>query len=205
MQQLNQRSSAKPYLAVPVAVEARSETFDFIRRQFCNHFSAVPEDDADQLVEFRSAQQQIELAFGVRFDPQEFFVRHYLGSIVPALREAFGGDVHAGNVVELSHLAAARPGVLAQAAPLIVEFCRERGARYLVCTASEKLQRFFRCRALETKTLAVAQCSRLPLAEQDRWGSYYQSSPLVMAGDLQLAESRLKAGAERRNKSRHGG
>lgn len=179
-------------LSLQVNPQQRIHTFAFIREQFCTHFSATPEDDADELVQANNADGDIELAFGVRFGPEGFFVRHYVGAVVPALRRKFGTTVEAENVVELSHLAAARPGVLVQAAPLIAAYCQSRGARYLVCTATDKLQRFFRCRGLATETLCPAEEAALPSSQRACWGSYYASKPLVMAGDLVAAQARLE-------------
>lgn len=179
-------------LSLQVSHHQRAHTFAFIQRQFCNHFCATPEDDADELVEVTNAHGDIELAFGVRFEPQEFYLRHYVGAVVPVLQQSFGAAVRPDNVVELSHLAAARPGVLAEAAPMIVTYCRARGARYLICTATDKLQRFFRCRGLATVTLSGATQSALPAGQRECWGSYYDSKPLVMAGDLVAAQARLQ-------------
>lgn len=171
----------------------RDEVLNFIQQQFKACFNAEVQDDTADLYRVTDANNDLVAAFGVRRDPETFFVRHYTGDVLNALTSSMGPQVGPDNVMELNHLSAARPVVLCTLAPMIAHYFHAQGVRFMVCCATARMQAFFARKNLAPVKIAPATAVQLPEGQQNAWGTYYEHQPSVVASDLQIAVQRLCA------------
>ena len=171
--------------------DERNDVVAFIQQQFKTRFDAVVGDDTPTLYRAVDRSGQLIAAFGVRWNPETFFVRHYIGDVVETLQQSMDGEVTAHNVLELNHLCANRPDVLCRLAPVIARYFYERGVGFIVCTATARLGQFLARKKVAPVTLGIALQSHLPASLQGSWGSYYEHAPTVRAGDLRHAMQNL--------------
>jgi len=164
---------------------ARSRVLHFIRNRFRACFGAAVDDDSPTLVGMFDGSGTLTAAFGLRDSASGFFCERYLGEpIEAALTRALCREVERRQTVEVTHLCARTSGVLPQLVTLLPNALIRSGARYMTCTATDRLANFFERRGLQPITLADAQADKLPPEERSRWGRYYAESPRVLAGDL---------------------
>ena len=175
---------------------ARSRVLHFIRNRFRSCFDAAVDDDSPTLIGAFDGSGTLTAAFGLRDSASGFFCERYLGEPVEAaLTRALCRDVERSQTVEVTHLCARTTGVLPQLVTLLPNALIHGGARYMTCTATDRLANFFERRGLQPITLADAHADALPPDERSRWGRYYAESPRVLAGDLY--EVRRMIGARR--------
>jgi hypothetical protein len=173
-------------------VNARAHLFDFARRRFLSRYRAEISDDSQTLIGAFDGTGKLMAVFGLRDERSGLFSQHYLAeSLHEALARHFRSDIRPRDLVEVTHLCADGPGFLRQLVALLPGVLTQRGYRYLVCTATECLARFFARQGLPSVTLGTATAEALPLAERERWGAYYASRPRVLAGDLISARDQL--------------
>lgn len=185
-----------PDLSLSIARDStqRTEVLSFIQERFAAHFDAQVGDDTATLVGGYDGAGQLVAAFGLRTATDEFFCEHYLDQPLPgALSREFGVPLAIDSIVEVVHLCANRPGFLVQLVPVLAGTLAGHGFRYLACTATGCLTRFFTRRGLPVVMLNTADPQRLPQNEVDAWGRYYESKPRVIAGDLSIVCSQLNA------------
>ena len=174
--------------------DARRRVLAFVRERFQACFGAEVEDDSPTLVGGFDCDGGLVAAFGLRDWKSGFFCEHYLDEpLETALSRAFGDPVVRREAVEVTHLCATRPGLLAQLAPLLPPTLMDAGFRYLACTATQRLARFFERKGVNPVTLADARIEAIPSSARPAWGRYYASCPRVLAGNLQCANEKLLA------------
>ncbi len=173
---------------------ARRRVLTFVRERFQACFGAEVEDDSPTLIGGFGCDGALVAAFGLRDGKSGFFCEHYLDEpLEAALSRAFGDAVVRRDAVEVTHLCATRSGLLAQLAPLLPPTLMDGGFRYLACTATQRLARFFERKGVKPVTLADARIEAIPPADRFAWGRYYASCPRVLAGNLRRANERLLA------------
>ena len=119
-------------------------------------------------------------AAGLRTDGSGFFSECYLDvpvevGIASAARE----PVSRGHVLEVTTLAAAKPGLSLVLVGSVIEHARRQGIRWGMFTATAPLRRALGRAGLTLHQLAPAVASRVP--DPAIWGSYYQTRPWVCA------------------------
>ena len=162
----------------------------FVRSQFQRHFNAAVDDDTAELYGIYAADGKLAGAFGLSFEPRQFFSRHYVGDVREVLQPPFGMSMAQGSVVELSHLCVVKPATICRIVPVLAKFLSAR-ADLLVCTVTSELARYFNRRGLASHQLGRASFDCLPCTERAGWGEYYAHEPVVLAGDLRLANATL--------------
>ena len=171
----------------------RAQVKDFISRQFAFHFGAGAVIEPPVLIGAWNAQHQLVGALGLRTCAHGFFSEQYLrGPLIQAMQSALVCDIKATEVVEVVHLAVASPVIITPMLEALADHLSDAGFRYLVCTATRCLQRFFRKRGWSITTLAKAEPTALG-ADAAVWGAYYAQEPAVIIGDI--AEARTLAHA----------
>ena len=184
-------------LKAAVDVAARQHVLAFIRERFDACFGAQVEDDSPTLIGGFDVEGALVVAFGLRDWKSGFFCEQYLDEpLERALSRAFGDAVLRRESIEVTHLCATRPGLLAQLAPLLPQTLMDGGYRYLACTATRPLARFFERKGVKPVTLADARIEAIPFSARAAWGRYYASCPRVLAGSLQRASERLSAATQ---------
>lgn len=169
----------------------RIQVKDFIRQQFGHHFGAEATIEPPVLIRAWNAQHQLVGALGLRTHAQGFFSQKYLEqSLVQVMQEVLVRDIETTEVVEVVHLAVESPAIITPLLEALADHLSDKGFRYLVCTATRCLQRFFRKRGWSITTLSKAEPAALG-AEAAAWGTYYAQEPAVIVGDI--AEARRLA------------
>ena len=172
-------------LRIAQTESARTRILQFIRDRFRTCFGAAVDDDSPTLIGVFDGSGTLTAAFGLRDSTSGFFCERYLGEpLETALTRALCRDVERRETVEVTHLCARTTGVLPQLVTLLPNALIRGGARYMTCTATDRLANFFERRGLQPITLADAHADALSPDERSRWGRYYAERPRVLAGDL---------------------
>ncbi len=175
-------------LRVPARGRDRERLLRFVQARFAERFGAQVPDDSPELVGAFDAAGSLVAAFGMRDASCGFFCERYVGEpLEQSLGRHFARPVERREVIEITHLCAARAGVLRQLLTAVPETLIHDGYRYLACTATACLAAYFQRCGFAAATLADAHPAALPAAERQRWGAYYQARPRVIAGDLREA------------------
>ncbi len=198
----------------------RAQVKSFISRQFAFHFGAEATIEPPILIGAWNSQRQLVGALGLRSSVHGFFSQKYLQQpLVQAMHGLVGNEVmdepvmvgkvaalsaakgpQATEVVEVVHLAVASPVIVTPLLEALADHLSAAGFKYLVCTATRCLQRFFRKRGWSIVTLAKAESTALG-AEAAAWGGYYAQEPAVIVGDIaearRLAHGRVRESAHR--------
>lgn len=117
-------------------------------------------------------------AAGLRTQP--FFSEFYLDAPVEDLLARAGGrPVARERVVEVSALAAPRPGAAAAFTRAVIDLCREEGFDWAFFTATQRLRALLRWMGLPLVPLGPACPTRV--SSPADWGSYYLHDPVVCA------------------------
>jgi len=122
------------------------------------------------------------------------FLEIYLDRPVEGILAEKSGVAVAGRaIVEIGNLAVARAGC---ARELIIHLTRHLAAQkaeWAVFSAVPQLRNCFRRLAIPLVTLAPAERNRLPPADREAWGTYYDSAPQVTAVNVGAAYAALDA------------
>jgi hypothetical protein len=171
---------------------ARASLEAFIARSFQASYGADLSHFCDTLLGARDASGQWIAALGYSLgEDGALFLEQYLDEPLEQLiGNRAGRPVARAEIVEVGNLAAAHPGA---ARALIVSMTRllhARGLHWVAFTATTSLLNSFTRLRLKPGVLAEADPRRLPDAGS-RWGSYYNSQPQVMFGDIRYGYAQL--------------
>lgn len=191
------RESALPALALALALPSaprlvvhgiddprRTEVETFIRQVFARRYGADVRRFAPTLVSVQD-QDEIVAAAGYRCAADEtLFLERYLPAPVESLLAFQHDDGPARrSIVEVGHLAAARPGAGRHLIGLIGSHLAEQDFSWVVCTLTLGLRQLFTRIGVAPLALGVADPALLG-ADVGHWGSYYDHRPIVLAGQL---------------------
>lgn len=172
----------------PRADGDRRRVARFIENVYRQRYGARMVVDYPTLVSVRDETGRIVAAAGFRFAADEcLFLEQYTTTPVELLVGAPRGEI-----VEIGNLASHRPGAsmfLFMALACHLDALR---ARHAVITCTRPLERRLSLLGLEPRKICRADPARLD-AGRDDWGTYYDSRPNVVCGDLELACRRLRA------------
>ena len=119
------------------------------------------------------------------------FLEHYLDAPVEAAISAHTrSPVERATIVEVGNLAAHHPGAARSLIVSTTQLLNSLSLRWVVFTATVSLLNSFSRLRLQPHVLAAADPARLPDGGQ-RWGSYYNTQPKVMFGDIHYGYSQL--------------
>ncbi|WP_342116764.1 thermostable hemolysin [Pseudoduganella sp. OTU4001] len=119
------------------------------------------------------------------------FLEHYLDAPVEAAISAHArSPVDRASIVEVGNLAAHHPGAARSLIVSTTQLLNSLGLRWVVFTATVSLLNSFSRLHLQPHVLAPADPARLPDGGQ-RWGSYYDTQPKVMFGDIHYGYTQL--------------
>lgn len=163
--------------------EPGAELLAFVRQQFSRHHAASIDSLMPWQCSLRDGKQALVASVGLRsaaFGP--LFLEHYLEApIEQQLAQALQQPVARDEILEVGNLAAtsghARLLFLSMA-----RYLASQRFRYVVFTATDKVQEIIQQLGLSPIHLAQASAERVPDASV--WGSYYQRSPMVLAGEI---------------------
>lgn len=144
------------------------------------------------LIAYRDKSNGLQAAVGVR-DASDgpLFAEHYLDVPAEQVVSAYvGRQVGRSELVEVGNFAATSAG---QARNVIVDLTfrlHRRGVRWVVFVATRQLRNAFDRLHLATVEIADARPERVP-GGPGEWGSYYDTQPKVMFGDIAAGHAYL--------------
>lgn len=181
------RRPAARTIHVPKASPRRAEAEAFIARVFAERYGARITAFALDLMLLERAGQ-VRAAAGWRGAGQQcLFLENYLDQPAEALiSRAAGHPVARDRVVEVGHLAAARPGGGSDMILALADQLHGLGYEWVIFTATRELIGIFTKLGLPPLALASADPARLGAAAAE-WGRYYDTRPIVVAGRIRQA------------------
>ena len=164
----------------------------FIHRVFAQRYRADVQSFYPTLLSFADAQCQ-RAVVGIR-DGQSgrLFAEQYLDAPAEHLiGERLGTTIARGDLVEVGNLALESAGDTRWVIAASTLFLHALGYRWVMFTATRTLVNAFQRLGLQPLRLATAR----PLLLDDRgehWGDYYQTEPVVCAGDIASGYQKLR-------------
>lgn len=173
----------------------------FIAATFRANYGACLTHFSDTLVGFRGPDGAWTAALGFSLaEAGPLFLEHYLDAQVEMeIGQRLGKTVERRDIVEVGNLAATHPGAARSLIVGTTALLHSMGLRYVTFTATASLLNSFGRLQLQPQVLAPADPARLP----DRgagWGSYYDTHPQVMFGDIHYGYSELARFATRQHR-----
>lgn len=120
------------------------------------------------------------------------FIEQYLDSPIETCIISLQGEVvKREEIVEISNLVATRRGASQLLFIILGSIMYEAGYRYLVFNATDKVERIIRKFPFPVQVLCASDPARLGERAKE-WGSYYETSPRVIIGDIKVAYERAQ-------------
>lgn len=163
----------------------RTRCEQFIGARFEHAHGARISHFSPYLLGVRDALDRWRAAAG--YTPAEgrrLFLEQYLDAPVEHLLARYGVEREA--IVEVGNLAAASAGMGRTLIPLLARHLDRLGYEWVVFTATRELRNAFARMGLAPLELAPADPARLTDGGA-RWGTYYDSDPVVVAGRIRHA------------------
>jgi hypothetical protein len=163
----------------------RAELEAFIQAAFKRGHDATVTSFMPTLLSFRDSAGQLRGVVGLRgAHPQRLFLEQYLEQpIETAIAAATGDAVRREQVVEVGNLAGATCRSAVRMVALLPGYLLSRDYRWIVFTATSTVRSILQGFGAPLVELARADGACVA-GGQDRWGSYYQKDPRVVAGFL---------------------
>lgn len=173
----------------------RREAEQFVRSVFSKRYKAHVSVFAPRLLMLEQGRRTIAVAGWRGADAESLFLENYLDApIETILRTQTGQDLARERIVEVGNLASEKPGGSLQVILNLARHLDESGYEWVVFTATQELIGIFTKLGLPLLALAKADPARLGSAADD-WGSYYDSTPVVVAGRIRIALERFGSAA----------
>lgn len=136
----------------------------------------------------RLSDGQLQAVLGMTpLGSQEAFLEQYLDvPVEQMIQRGNQREIVRDRIVELGNLAASLPGASRCMIRYMTRYLNSRGYRHVVFTATQALANSFARLHYQPRVLAKADPERLR-ADPGAWGSYYQSNPQVVVGDVRAA------------------
>ncbi len=177
----------------------------FIRTTYLEHYGARLDDLPANIVALVDAQDRILCAAGLRNAPEPFFSEFYMEEPVETLIGKIAGkSVKRQEIVEVTALVSRTPAVSVHFMRELILYGDTLGFNWALFTATSRLQKILHRINLPLIDLGQARRDRVPAPE--KWGSYYDNQPRVLAigrdglasflvrdADAPLAKARLTA------------
>lgn len=163
----------------------------FIAGSFRAAYGAEVSHFCDVLLGCRDADGNWIAALGYTLaaDGPAFLEQYLDHPIETALGARVQHPVARADIVEVGNLAAAHPGAARALIITTTRLLHDMGLRWVAFTATVSLLNSFTRLRLQPQVLAAADPSRL--ADAGQWGSYYDSQPKVMFGDIRYGYVQL--------------
>jgi hypothetical protein len=166
--------------------EARAATERFIHDRFSRAYGANVTSYMPQLFELLTRRGELTAVFGVRSAAQgPLFLETYLAApIEDVLERKLGSRPPRARIVEIGNLAAIYPGAVRWLIVALTVHLYREGYEWVVFTATAELKNGLRRFGLRPIPLAKADVALLSPERRAAWGSYYDTQPTVMAGNI---------------------
>jgi len=115
----------------------------------------------------------------------KLFLETYLDRPVDELlSEMYGEPISREAIVEVGNMADSHPGTGRAGITAWTAYLSGMGYTWCVFTGVKMLRNGFRRLGIETSIICPADASRLDAGQRERWGSYYDTDPVVMCGNI---------------------
>jgi hypothetical protein len=184
----------------PQRAEIEAFISGIYRKRFNAHLRAFLPD----LIAYHTTDGELVAAVGFRMASNgHLFFEQYLDAPVEQVLSAAGiEDGDRRHLVEVGNFAACAPGV---ARELIIQLARvldAAGIRWVLFVATRELRNAFSRLHLRPMDLGAADGRRLGNALRE-WGSYYDTQPRLMCGDIREGLAFLGRQSDALQRARH--
>lgn len=164
---------------------ARPELEAFVREKFQRGHGATVSTFMPTLLSFRDASGDLRGVIGLRAAaPAPLYLEQYLEQpIESAIAAATGQRVQRREVVEVGNLAGANCRAAMRMVAALPSYLLSHDYQWIVFTATNAVRGILQGFGAPLVELAQADGSRVADGS-DRWGSYYEKDPRVLAGYL---------------------
>ncbi|MGZ8290194.1 MAG: thermostable hemolysin [Telluria sp.] len=172
--------------------DGRADLESFIARAFVESYGAEVSHYCDVLLGCRDGQGRWIAALGYTLAGDgPTFLEQYLDAPVEAeIGGRIGHPVPRPEIVEVGNLASTHPGAARALIVTTTRLLHGLGLRWVAFTATVSLLNSFTRLRLQPQVLAAADPGRLADAGR-QWGSYYETQPKVMFGDIRYGYGQL--------------
>lgn len=171
----------------------RTEVETFIADVYFARYGARLNGFMPHLLAFNQGESELRAAVGLRSGLEgTLFVEQYLD--VPAeeaISARIGRPVARGDLVEAGNFGARYAGDARELILNMTHYLHLAGFRWVLFAATRQLRNTFDRLHLATVALAPALASRLRHQDAD-WGSYYDTEPTLMFGDIAAGHAFLQ-------------
>jgi hypothetical protein len=159
----------------------------FIADKFSRQYEARIEQYLPLLLSLELAAQPGAIA-GLRCaSSSRLFLEHYMDvPVEQAISRCFREPVDRDQVVEIGNLVSLMPGAASMLFTALPRLLDEAGIRWVTCTATPQVRSILGRLGFSSKTICTADPAVLGEAVA-AWGTYYDSRPRVIAGDVRTA------------------
>jgi len=169
------------------------EVKQFIRHHFKRCYNADIHDFCPMLLSAFNRNGELVAAVGYRYaNSSALFLEQYLDKpIERIISTQMGQTVKRDEIVEVGNLACARPGLARSMIVELTSLLRFCGFNWVAFTGTNELLNSFKKLKLHPHIIATADEAKLKFSESS-WGTYYQSFPSVMYGNINEGYTRLQ-------------
>lgn len=176
----------KPALKVHFSREGeadRAELERFVSGAFEFAHGAKVTQFMPHLMSLRDENDRLVAVCGLRSATDgPLFLEQYLDQPIEArLTARMGYTVHRSEIVEVGNFAVAEAGAARGLVNEIVHQLYATSKQWAVFTIVPLISNAFVKMGIEAEVLGEARKECLPLEEQEKWGSYYDQKPKIMA------------------------
>ena len=163
----------------------RASAEQFICEAFFRTHQACIQTFLPLLLSLKDASGALCAVVGCRFaEDDDLFLERYLTAPIDSiLTEHAGRCVRRSAVVEVGNLACRDMRTAQCLIGMLPRYLIARGRSWVVFTATSSLRSILRATGAQPLELAIANPGRI-IDGADKWGSYYENDPRVMAGYL---------------------
>lgn len=167
----------------------REEVEGFIKKCFADAYSASVSSFMPRLFRLTTRRGEVIAAFGIRSAQRErLFLETYLDEpIEQVIENKAGTRLQRGQIVEVGNLAAIYPGAVRWLFVALTVKLYDEGYEWVVFTGTPALCNVLKKLGLHAVEIGPAKPERLAAEERARWGTYYDTQPMVMAGNIRDA------------------
>ncbi|MBT7759619.1 MAG: hypothetical protein HN732_19975 [Rhodospirillaceae bacterium] len=166
---------------------------ELIEKVFAREYNATVCHVPDRILVVLDVDNELLCAAGLRDGASGIFSECYLDTPAElAIERKVHHPVCRAQILELTALAAARPGAMAALLQGFAEIGLEAGYRWGLFNATARLRRMAGRIGINLIELSEARQDRVP--DPKNWGSYYDQQPMVCAVEGRSAQGHLNSG-----------
>jgi len=170
------------------------ETTAYIQDTYARAYDANIDSFMPRIMRVSNADGDYRAVMGFRLAGEErLFLENYLDDpIEDVISHYLGKPVKRSKIIEVGNLAEAEPGDARMALVGGTAYMWSLGCRWLVFTGVSRMRNSFRRLGLDIWELMAADEKMLSPEEVAKWGTYYQSNPVVCFGDIKQGHDNLQ-------------